>query len=243
MTHRAPATCGSGRRRTTGSPPSPARTCSRRRTGAWRRWWRCPPPRSRGLRRRHPGAVPARRRHVRRVAGVRVGRNAGTADHPPGAGAVLGGHPGNLVTRWNPLRLRQLRDGPRRRPTGSPPRPLAEGGSPQWIDDRSLLVTIDHKGRSRLAAVDLADPWPRPLTLGDGYAEAALLSADGRIAAYAFYPADDRRRGDIRVVDLSTGEDRRLWGRPGSPTNPRPSAPTAPRSPSCPRGRDGTRCT
>ncbi len=99
--------------------------------------------------------------------------------------------------------------------TGSPPRPLAEGGSPQWIDDRSLLVTIDHKGRSRLAVVDLADPWPRPLTLRDGYAEGASLTADGRIAVYAFYPADDRRRGDIRVVDLSTGEDRRLSGTAG----------------------------
>ena len=98
---------------------------------------------------------------------------------------------------------------------GSPPRPLAEGGSPRWLDETRLLVTVDDKRRTRLAIVDLADPWPRPLTVGDGHADAASASADGSRVAYAFFPADDRRRGDIRLIDLATGEDRRLSGEAG----------------------------
>ena len=98
---------------------------------------------------------------------------------------------------------------------GSAPRPLAEGGSPIWLDDGRLLVTIDDKRRTRLAVVELADPWPRPVTVGDGHADAASISADGSVVAYGFYPADDRRRGDIRLLDLSTGDDRHLSGEPG----------------------------
>ena len=41
---------------------------------------------------------------------------------------------------------------------GGPPRKLVDAGSPVWIDDRRLLVSVERDDTSRLTVVDAADP-------------------------------------------------------------------------------------
>src|SRR5215210_5704252 len=51
---------------------------------------------------------------------------------------------------------------------GGPPRRLVEGGSPLWIDDARLVIDLEHDAdrSTRLAVVDIDDPWPRRLATG-----------------------------------------------------------------------------
>jgi len=53
---------------------------------------------------------------------------------------------------------------------GGPPRRLAEGGSPLWIDDARLLIDVerDEDRTTRLAVVHIDDPWRRPLATAPG---------------------------------------------------------------------------
>ena len=44
---------------------------------------------------------------------------------------------------------------------GGPPRRLVEGGSPVWVDDARLVVTVERDRATRLAVIDTDDPWPR----------------------------------------------------------------------------------
>ncbi len=46
---------------------------------------------------------------------------------------------------------------------GGPPRRLLEAAAPVWLDDARLIVAIERGAETRLAVVDVADPWPRPL--------------------------------------------------------------------------------
>jgi dipeptidyl aminopeptidase/acylaminoacyl peptidase len=106
--------------------------------------------------------------------------------------------------------------------TGGPPRRLVEAGSPVWLPDGRLVVTVERDERTRLALVDAADGWPRPLvrsaagleTAGDE-GEAAV-SPDGRTVAYTFRHRHDLSRSDIRVVDVETGIARGLTGAPAT---------------------------
>jgi dipeptidyl aminopeptidase/acylaminoacyl peptidase len=104
---------------------------------------------------------------------------------------------------------------------GGPPRRLVEAGSPVWLGDDRLVVTIERDERSRLAVVLASDAWPRPLVrtgpgldlVGDE--TGAAVSPDGRRVAYAFAPRADLNRSEIRVVDVETGACRALTGSPG----------------------------
>lgn len=103
---------------------------------------------------------------------------------------------------------------------GGPPRKLVEAGAPVWIDDRQLVVTVEREDTTRLAVVDVADAWPRPLArahegLPDrGDEGEAALSPDGSEVAYVFTPREDLNRSELRVVDLGTGLVRALTGTP-----------------------------
>ena len=104
---------------------------------------------------------------------------------------------------------------------GGPPRTLlAEAGSPLWIDDATLLVSVERAedDSSRLAVTDARDGWPRRLAdsredHGDEWG--ADVSPDGTRVAYVFTPRDDLKRSEIRVADLATGAVRALTGTPG----------------------------
>ena len=104
---------------------------------------------------------------------------------------------------------------------GPPVTLLAEAGSPVWIDDATLVVSVERAedASSRLAVSDAADGWPRRLATGSrgdhGDEWGAAVSPDGREVAFVFTPRDDLKRSEIRVADIATGAVRALTGTPG----------------------------
>jgi dipeptidyl aminopeptidase/acylaminoacyl peptidase len=108
--------------------------------------------------------------------------------------------------------------------TGGVPRRLVEGGGPIWLDDARLIIGIEHveddetTRSSRLAVVDIADPFPRRLArahegldaLGDE--EEPAVSPDGSEVAYAFVPRNDLKRSELRIVEVATGRVRAVTG-------------------------------
>ena len=99
-----------------------------------------------------------------------------------------------------------------------PPRRLLEAGSPVWLDEKTLVVSMERDDTSRLAIVDVDDPWPRRLVREHGDLDplgeewGAEVSPDGSSVAYTFQPRADLNRSDIRVVSLESGETRALSG-------------------------------
>ena len=99
------------------------------------------------------------------------------------------------------LRRPRARVGGRRRPAarrGS----SVEAGSPVWLGNDRLVVSVERDDTSRLAVLDVADPWPRPLCgsepqgsdaaagslerYGDEWG--AAVSPDGTTVAFVFTP-------------------------------------------------------
>jgi dipeptidyl aminopeptidase/acylaminoacyl peptidase len=104
--------------------------------------------------------------------------------------------------------------------SGGPPRKLVKGGGPVWIDSDRLVIKVERDDATRLAVVDVADPWPRRLatshpdleTFGDE--DEPAVSPDGREVAYTFTPRDDLNRSEIRVASVDAGDVRALTGTP-----------------------------
>jgi dipeptidyl aminopeptidase/acylaminoacyl peptidase len=100
---------------------------------------------------------------------------------------------------------------------GGPSRRLTEAGSPHWLPNDHIVVTVDqkrirsgdHHPRStevtRLAVVDPSDPWAAPITPPTADATTPVGSPDGSKLAFTSFPPDDRNRSDIRVLDLVEG--------------------------------------
>jgi len=105
---------------------------------------------------------------------------------------------------------------------GGPPRRLLDGGSPVWLDERRLVVSVERDHTSRLAVVEIGDPWPRRLAREHGELDAlgeeasADVSPDGSSVAYTFAPRADLNRREIRIVAVETGEVRALSGAAGT---------------------------
>ena len=101
--------------------------------------------------------------------------------------------------------------------TGGPPRRLVEGGSPMWLGDDALVITVERGDETRLAVVGVEDPWPRRLARAGekGDEGEAAVSPDGTQVAYVFWPREDLKRGDVRVADVATGEVRTVGGTAG----------------------------
>ena len=103
---------------------------------------------------------------------------------------------------------------------GGPPRKLFEAGSPVWLGNDRLVVSVERDDTSRLALLDVADPWPRPLCGSEPHGDAAAatplerygdewgasVSPDGSAVAFVFTPRHDLLRSEIRVADVATGE-------------------------------------
>jgi dipeptidyl aminopeptidase/acylaminoacyl peptidase len=105
--------------------------------------------------------------------------------------------------------------------TGGPPRKLVEGGGPVWIDDARLVIEVERDATTRLAVVDVDDPWPRRLAVVHGALDAhgdegeAAVSPDRREIAYTFTPRGDRNRSShIRVAAIDGGAVRAVSGVP-----------------------------
>ena len=105
---------------------------------------------------------------------------------------------------------------------GGPPRRLVEGGSPRWVGDDRLVVTVEREEdrTTRLAVVQTSDPWPTRLARipaeldNHGDEGEAVISPDGTEVAYTFTPRNDLNRSEIRVASAHTGEVRVLTGVP-----------------------------
>ncbi len=101
---------------------------------------------------------------------------------------------------------------------GGPPKRLLEAGSPVWLDDDTLIVSVEREDTSRLAVVDIHDPWPRRLVREQGTLDPlgeevqAVVSPDRSTVAYTFQPRADLNRSEIRLVGLESGEARALSG-------------------------------
>ena len=101
---------------------------------------------------------------------------------------------------------------------GGPSRKLVDGGSPVWLDDRRLVISVERDDTSRLAVVEVDDPWPRKLARTHGELDSlgeegsAVVSPGRSLVAYTFAPRADLNRSEIRVVAVATGEVRALTG-------------------------------
>ena len=84
--------------------------------------------------------------------------------------------------------------------TGGPSRRLLAGSTGAWLDDDRLAVIVEREGCSRLAILDIDDPWPAPLGPGNGDVGRAQVAPDGRILL-SFYPKDDFSRSDIVIIE------------------------------------------
>ena len=121
---------------------------------------------------------------------------------------------------------------------GGPPRRLVEGGSPVWVGDARLVVTVERDRTTRLAVIDTDDPWPRRLAsrhfdlVEHGDEGQAAVSPDATEVAYTFTPRADLNRSEIRVASLNSGEVRALTGTPRMHDRERTGLPTG-NSPLC----------
>ena len=105
---------------------------------------------------------------------------------------------------------------------GGPPRRLVEGADPCWARNGRLIVTVEREEdrSTRLAVIEMDDPWPRRLAVEHGDLEVhgdegeAVVSPDGTEVAYTFYPRGDLNRSEIRVVGIENGAVRALTGTP-----------------------------
>jgi dipeptidyl aminopeptidase/acylaminoacyl peptidase len=104
---------------------------------------------------------------------------------------------------------------------GGQARRLLEAGSPVWLDDDTLVVSVERDDTSRLAVVDVHDPWPRRLVREHGALDPrgeegqAVVSPDRTHVAYTFQPRADLNRSEIRVVAIDGGETRSVSGAAG----------------------------
>jgi len=83
---------------------------------------------------------------------------------------------------------------------GGPSRRLLTGSTGAWLDDDHLAVIVEREDCSRLAVVDIHDPWPAPRGPDNGDVGRIRVAPDGRILL-SFYPKDDFSRSDIVIIE------------------------------------------
>ena len=185
---------------------------------------RSPPPSGRA---RSPSPPTARARCSSRTATPPTSGSSTCArgrarapDHRPRPDALLGGHRPAALARRHAGRLRRGRPRLARAAAGGPPRaasrPARRSGSPtHGSSSRSSATTP-----TRLAVVDIADPWPRRLAAPWRPRGARRRGRGRRLAGRhprwptCSPPRADLNRPEIRVVALDGGAVRALTGTP-----------------------------
>ncbi|MGB7860898.1 MAG: prolyl oligopeptidase family serine peptidase [Acidimicrobiia bacterium] len=95
---------------------------------------------------------------------------------------------------------------------GGLPRRLVEGSSPIWLDNDTLVISVERDDESRLATCRADDPWPVAITPAGR--NVSYSDADAGRLLYVEYSKHDRQRSDIWLLDLASGEERHLVGDP-----------------------------
>jgi Tol biopolymer transport system component len=88
--------------------------------------------------------------------------------------------------------------------------------SPRWMpDSNGLIVTVERNDTDQLLLTDREGSWPRALTtdtLGDHWD--ARPSPDGKFIVFNLRRFDDLNRLDIVLLEITTGEQSTLYGKP-----------------------------
>ena len=88
--------------------------------------------------------------------------------------------------------------------------------SPVWLpDSEHLIVNAARRDGSVLLLTDRNGRWPRTLAEDPSDNLDAAPAPDGRAVGYIHRPLDDLNRWDLRVVDITNGAARTLFGLPG----------------------------
>ncbi len=92
----------------------------------------------------------------------------------------------------------------------------AAAWSPVWLPDSNrLIVNVARRDAFSLLLTDRDGAWPRPLADDNGGDNMeAAPSPDGRFVAYVHRPFDDLNRWELRLIDITSGETRTLFGLP-----------------------------
>ncbi|MGA8038885.1 MAG: S9 family peptidase [Acidimicrobiia bacterium] len=98
---------------------------------------------------------------------------------------------------------------------GGRPTKVCEGWSPRWLDDDALILCVERDGESRLARVDVDDPWPFGISPPGQNVSSPVVTLDGSEVLYVVHDRRDRNRSDIWIADLGTGSVDRLTGSAG----------------------------
>lgn len=102
--------------------------------------------------------------------------------------------------------------------TGGPPQVLADVRLAAWLDEERMVVIVDSKRTTRLALVNVTEPWPQPFGPTGGDLSQVSNTGDGRVSA-TFWPRDDFNRADVIVAGpgddwqtIASRVDRRSMG-------------------------------
>ncbi len=92
----------------------------------------------------------------------------------------------------------------------------AAAWSPVWLPDSNDLIVSAERGDAHvLLLTDRDGDWPRLIAGNNGGDNLdAAPSPDGRSVAHIHRPFDDLNRWDLRLVDITSGETRTLFGLP-----------------------------
>lgn len=106
--------------------------------------------------------------------------------------------------------------------TGGLPKKITDFASsasgPRWMpDSHGLIVSIERKDADQLLLTDIDGSWPRALTtdsVGDHWD--ARPSPDGRFIVFNLRRFDDLNRLDIVLLEIATGKQITLYGKPST---------------------------
>jgi dipeptidyl aminopeptidase/acylaminoacyl peptidase len=91
---------------------------------------------------------------------------------------------------------------------------------PRWMpDSHGLIVTVEREDTDQLVLTDREGSWPRALTtdiIGDHWD--ARPSPDGKFILYNLRRFDDLNRLDIVLLEIATGKQVTLYGKPSTRT-------------------------
>lgn len=83
---------------------------------------------------------------------------------------------------------------------GGPPLRIAGASLGAWFDDDRLVVIVDRDHTTRLALVEVSDPWAQPFGPEGGDVGQVRVTDDHRVVA-TFWPRSDFNRADIIMAE------------------------------------------